>query len=302
MKKFIALVLASSLVGCAAGDWSPEPASNEPTPPFVFHRSDYDYYWVPAPPAPVPPNRDLCCVVTDRLPGAPQPLTIGQSGGGESVDWSIDYYSGDIASGKLKMVLQAPRIEDATLGTVSMGAFRPVDFGRDSAFTLRATFQNPTPVPGKGWSFTVVARTGDAEHDTPDLSKIQLSVRIRTPVRTGVPDIDVRVQEVNGDDSTVNQINHETFFQDDPEYNEIEGGGPITLLLKVNRKTGKGSAYIKTGTKAWSKGDFSLTLFGVDSGPQLTAAGVALATDTDWGSTISVQVTDFMICASGVPC
>lgn len=298
MKKFIVLLLASSLVGCAKGDFSPEPAPSEPVPPFAFHPSNYDYYWAPAPPAPVPPaSKNLCCVVTDRLPGGPKPLTIGRSGVGEGGDWSIiDYYNGDVASGKLKMVLQAPPKEYATLGTVSIGAFRPVDFGLESAFTLRATFQNPTPVPSDGWSFTVVARTGDPEHDTPNLWKIQLSVRIRPA------DIDVRIQEVNGDSLETKKIAHETFNWDDSEYYGIYGGEPITISLKVHRKTGKVGATIIVGTKVWSVQDLSLDFFGVDSGPPLSTAGVGLATDTDWGKTISVEVADFMICAGGVPC
>jgi len=296
MKTLVALLLGSSLAGCCAfGVNCPAPP-----PPYADYQVALDG---------VNDAGDLCCLLNDSLPGGPQNLLKGQSGRGEDPRWYTNTFNGDsLSNDKLEMVLKAPPYPGVD-DTVSMGAFRPnLDFGRDSAFTLRATFEYPDSVTvGKGWAFAIVARTGDAEHDTPDLSRVQVSARVRQPdpVKMRPRDIDIRFQEVDGD--KVNTLTIYNAPEGSAEYNAIKAGQPVTLKLVLNRKAGIGSAYVTIGTIVKSLENFPLTVFGVNSAPPLTAAGVALATDSDWQDAdghgeIRVQVTDFRICVTENNC
>lgn len=290
MKIIVALLLGSSLAGCCAlGVNCPAPP-----PPYADYQVALDG---------VNDADDLCCLLHDNLPGGPQNLLKGQSGHHEEAHWYTNTYSGDsLSNDKLEMVLKAPPdpgVED----TVSMGAFRPnLDFGRNSVFTLRATFEYPDPVALKGWAFAVLARTGDAEHDTPDLSRVQVSARMRQadPAKMRPRDIDIRFQEVDGDNAHTLTIYNAP--EGSAEFNAIKSGQPVTLKLVLDRKAGIGSAYVTIGTIVKSLENFPLTVFGANSAPILITAGVALATDTDWNETIRVQATDFRICTSSSNC
>lgn len=268
MKKLIALLMAFYLSGCNA------------------HVDAPDAYWV------IPATEKLdCCLHVDNLPGSPLMLRVGYNypfsfpptGHLEANDYAT------------KMVLPAPsRDAKPGSGTVSMGLFRTgLNFGQDSNFTLRATFRRPTPVlEGQGWTFAVVARDGDLV-DEPDLSKIQLSFRIRPS------DIQPRVQEVHGSSFHTEPIAV-------PLQKDVVAGNSelITLRLVVDRKAGIGNAFVTIGSSEQRVGaeNFPLTVFGPGSDTIFKTAGVALATDTDWGKTLSVEVTDFRICTTTDHC
>ena len=113
-------------------------------------------------------------------------------------------------------------------------------------------------------------------------------------------DIDIRFQEVDGD--KVNTLPIYNAPEGSAEYNAIRAGQPVTLKLVLDRKAGIGSAYVTIGTTVKSRENFPLAVFGLNSAPTLTTAGVALATDTDWDKTIRVQATDFRICVNENNC
>jgi hypothetical protein len=78
----------------------------------------------------------------------------------------------------------------------------------------------------------------------------------------------------------------------------------ITLKLVVDRKAGVGNAFVTIGSSERRVGreNFPLKVFGPGSDTIFRTAGVALATDTDWGKTLSVEVTDFRICRTTDHC
>jgi len=268
MKKLIALLMASSLSWCRP------------------HVDAPDAYWV------IPATEKLdCCLHVDNLPGSPLMVQMGFSH--PFADPPVGYL--ETNDNAAKMVLKAPSDEAKPGSTVSMGLFRTgLDFGQGSKFTLRATFRRPSPViEGQGWTFAIVARGGGLI-DEPDLSKIQLSFRIRSD------DIEPRVQEYQGA-----SIPHKVPIAVPLKKDVVAGNSElITLRLVVDRQAGIGNAFVTIGSSENRVGDenFPLTKFGPDSDTIFRTAGVTLATDTDWGKTLSVEVTDFRICTTTDHC
>lgn len=276
MKKLVALVLASSLFGCG-----------NPPPPEVL-ATRYPNFWAHLEGL---QEGNMCCTIVDSIHSLTYPMMEGQSYLGETPHWNSNH-------GALEMVLDAPASAVPT-GAASMGVFTyALNLGQDSNFALRATFQRPSPVPSGGWAFGVVARTGNLD-DTPDLTKIQLSFRVRPS------DVDARVLEINGadpnPDTNSDRLAHYTILNTDADYSGIaDGSKPVTLTLIVNRRAGTGSAYLTVGTTDYTVGkDFALIMFAKGSGTLsatlFNTAGPVLATDTDWGKSLSAEVTDFKI-------
>lgn len=298
MKKLIALLLASSFVGC-----SPQ-SKNQSAPPEEARQQAQ-----PATPlASVPANlnaadyyatfegNDLgCCIVRDKFHKPPQALAEGRSNVGETADWITK-------DAKLGMVLKAP-MPIAANTTPSMGIFSVGhDFGPQSTLTISATFQKPVGAPsGKAWAVGVVGRTGGVD-DTADLKRIVLSFRTCT---TGLgpcagAKANLRVFEVESadpdDPATVRLAN--VNIPDDVFDAIFTSGQPFTLKLFIDRKKGSGIATITTGTATIPPLMFNLTIFtGAADAPIITTVGATLANGFAQGETVAVEVNDFAVWA-----
>jgi hypothetical protein len=236
------------------------------------------------------PSKDLaCCIVRDILhtPQA-QPLQMGQNKPGDFATWGEN-------NGALKMALS----DAGSMGVFSTG----LNLGRDKAFSVSATFQNPVVTDReifKPWAIGVVARTGDVD-DTDNLGRVQVTLQTKRigPLADQITAVELRIQEgsdagntdklkdTNGNDASV--------LIAGPTLNQIfKSGQPFTIKLSVDRASGRANAILTTGTKAISIDDAVLNLFNIDNATPLTVAGATLV-NQEPNRAVSVEVTHFEI-------
>lgn len=268
MKKLIAFLLASSLAACSGGSGPGGSGSAVPAYYATFEGADLG-----------------CCIVRDIFHKPPQPMAEGRSNVGEMAALNSK-------DGLLQMVLTAPaplQKDDAgNPKTPSMGIFGTgYDFGQGTNFTVSATFQKPERAASTdSWTDTVVARTGGVA-DTPDLGRIQLSLRVKGG------QAELRVQE-GLNDATTGKLPGASAPVTGAAYDEIyKLGQPYTLKLHVNRQNGTGNAALTTKTQTIPV-DFTMGVFTQSAGDPLTTVGAALA-NTGPGLTASVEVADFKV-------
>ena len=264
-KMLVALLLASSFSGFSMVGKNPGPPAGAVKAP---------NYWTKF-------EGLGCCIVADSLHTDPQGLQPGQGEAGETAAWIAK-------SDALRMELKAPNPLQPSVP--SMGIFKTgQNFGPGTHFSVSATFRNPQGrMDGPAWTVTVVARTGDTP-DRSDLGRLQLSLRVRNGVH-------LRIQEGPDAASTAAIASAAVFdfVPTDPAYKEIYlEHKPFTLMLDVNRKSGKGTATLSTASQEFPI-PFEMGLFKKDSGAPLTTVGTAIANNIP-GETVSVDVTDVMV-------
>jgi hypothetical protein len=293
MKKFIALLLASSLAGCMipGGGLGPEgsyagpycepssPNSQVPTPPGslitgLIAQSQIVYHaWFP--------NGSLECGYVDYIHGTRQPMKYGD---GRVAD-TTGILFGAAPSGALAMGLTAPNpIQPDT--TPSVGVFSTdLNFGSGRVFTTQATFRalDGPRLPGNGWAVGVAARTGD-ENDLESDTRLAVVFRILEDKGAvlRVLEADDRLDQRPVDDGVVASIFNRTSPQ------------PFTLKLVVDRQTGKGAASLTAGSYVLEF-PFEMKTFLATSGPPITTIGASVANCCAPGRTVYAEVSDFQI-------
>lgn len=284
MKKLIAVLLAAPLLGCAT------------TPAYYSTLED----------------NSICCTIIDSFhyPTLEAPEK-GRSNSGEMPQW-ISANDIDAPQNKsVLMVLTAPGMWTKNPGNydeaASMGVFATnLNLDGNSKFTLSATLQWPedqstrqlcsgaAATPPPGWTVTLVAREGGRD-DTYDLSRIQLSFK-----STGFT-VDMRVQQIDGtvldpNANTTLVIPAKQTITPADHWKIFCNGEPFTLKLDIDRAAGTGTATIDAAGLSYPPLPITLTgQFAAGSGPNLTAAGVAVANAFSPGETVDVRVKDFKI-------
>lgn len=291
MKKLIALLLVSTLVGCKPASVPGSGGSG------ASGSVAADYY------ATFEGDNLGCCIVRDLFHHPAQALVKGRANVGETAVWSTK-------DNALQMTVTAPPpaqiptdADGNYLVTPSMGVFGTgYNFGPGTAFTVSATFQRPVGAPsGKAWSVGVVGRTGGVD-DSSTLKRIVLSFRVCTTGVGGCKNakVNLRVLEVDGtnpDYNTNSAMLASTNITDavyDAIFNHAQ---PFTLKLFLDRKAGSGTATITTGSESIPPLTFNnLTIFKADAGTDpITTVGATLANGFALGETVSVEATDFKI-------
>ena len=229
-----------------------------------------------------------------------QPVYLANFGNG-SLDNSID----DLGSGPVKpgnteqdginatwaagngaIILGVTRPSSVPAGiAVASGLFvTPVNFGTGTTFVARATFRAPTGPQQTSNQFAAVvtARTGN-ERDLPGEVRVAASLQVRgTTARlnavgaipmAGLPNVPQAVY-----DAILNPENPQ----------------PFTLELKLDRKSGVGTATLKVGDYYSLSHNF-VSVFTANSGPAVGAVGATLAIANGSDHRATVEVMDLRI-------
>ena len=165
--------------------------------------------------------------------------------------------------GALELKVTKP---DASAAPVSVGVFAtPVAFGPGSTVEAQATFVRPSGPHAVGdvWAAAVAMRDG-AVADLGDATRATVTFQVRgTTARMNVRGVN---EAISG--TQISPAAYDAIFGSNAQ--------PFTLGLRIDRRTGKGVATLKSGSTVISR-NVTFSAFKATSGPTITAIGAAVA-------------------------
>jgi hypothetical protein len=165
--------------------------------------------------------------------------------------------------GALELKVTKP---DASDSPVSVGVFAtPVAFGPGSVVEAQATFVRPSGPHAVGdvWAAAVAMRDGAAA-DLGGATRATVTFQVRgKTARMNVRGVN---ETISG--TEISPAAYDAIFGDAAQ--------PFTLHLRIDRRTGKGVAVLRSGSTAISR-DVTFAAFKATTGPTITAIGAAVA-------------------------